>query len=523
MRRRVQHHSMQRHPVANPLFSMTGAAAVALTSSACIDLVDDRERPDASVIVPDAGEPDAGNNNPNNDGGNPRPDAGDPERDAGEPERDAGEENDAGIVDDRPRILSFAAQPTEIPFPAESTLRWEARGVDRCRIDPNVGFVDAPSGTAVVRASAPNTTDSYTLTCSNDDGDLHATTTIRVTSQTRNTDVTISGSGDLNGLNTVNFINGDVFIQNATSLNAIDAENGLAGLTRIEGSLLIQNNNGLSSVELPNLEFISGDLLIESNVGLSNISMPKLAEIDGNVYISRNFSLAQDQVTSLVEQIEDRRGVAGFTYTFRNNPTELVPALNQAFFCQPRNAADGLQILVLNNGDMKIFAEDQQGNIIPFPVVEGDYTSVNGNLSLVAPNVAPDQATDLEFEFDRLIRFGSAVYSRCHAVAAPTGVLLSGDPSFACPADNTGGVLQNNTFTLFGDGGILWQRSLAAGNQQPTIVNQLGIYVISNGQIFLGFGDNDAVQVYLTGTINAANTQILLNELNPALGPCIRQ
>ncbi len=77
---------------------------------------------------------------------------------------------------ERPKLLSFTANPVEIAEGQTSTLTWNVEGATQVTISNNVGRVNA-SGSVQVQ---PATTTTYTLTATNDAGAITAVTTVTV-------------------------------------------------------------------------------------------------------------------------------------------------------------------------------------------------------------------------------------------------------------------------------------------------------------------------------------------------------
>lgn len=95
---------------------------------------------------------------------------------------------------------------------------------------------------------------------------------------------------DLNGLNNLTSVGGDLTITNNFLITDF---NGLNGLNSIGGNLLIKTNNILDNVNgLESLKSIGGDLIINDNYVLNNIDgIKNVATIGKNLVISANNKL----------------------------------------------------------------------------------------------------------------------------------------------------------------------------------------------------------------------------------------
>lgn len=80
------------------------------------------------------------------------------------------------VQGDRPKVLTFSANPVEIAEGQTSTLAWNVEGAKEVTISNNVGKVN-PTGSAPVQ---PSTTTTYTLTAVNDFGQTTAIATVTV-------------------------------------------------------------------------------------------------------------------------------------------------------------------------------------------------------------------------------------------------------------------------------------------------------------------------------------------------------
>ena len=73
-------------------------------------------------------------------------------------------------------VCDFTAVPTKITPPQKSTLTWSCQYADSCSIAPTIGSVE-PNGSQPV---GPRETTTYTLTCSNSDGDSSYQRTVEI-------------------------------------------------------------------------------------------------------------------------------------------------------------------------------------------------------------------------------------------------------------------------------------------------------------------------------------------------------
>ena len=78
---------------------------------------------------------------------------------------------------EKPTVNSFAASPSAIVAGDSATLSWDVSGATTVRIDNGVGQVDPESGTVQV---SPQSTTTYTLTATNEDGKTTASATLTV-------------------------------------------------------------------------------------------------------------------------------------------------------------------------------------------------------------------------------------------------------------------------------------------------------------------------------------------------------
>nr|WP_299345734.1 hypothetical protein [Allomuricauda sp.] len=115
---------------------------------------------------------------------------------------------------------------------------------------------------------------------------------------------------DLNFLNKVETIDGDLKIFNTDELAKLD---GLSSLTSIEGSLIIDRNLALESVDIPNLVSIGGDLIITSNATITELSgLDKLNSIGGDIIVRSNFNLATCIIESFcIHRSENKEIILG--------------------------------------------------------------------------------------------------------------------------------------------------------------------------------------------------------------------
>jgi hypothetical protein len=93
-----------------------------------------------------------------------------------------------GNTGNKPVVVSFVGQPSEILEGASSTLSWNVTGATKVVIDNGIGTVPASGSTPVT--PAVNTT--YRLTATNDAGDTIASTTISVYKRVKITSFTAS-------------------------------------------------------------------------------------------------------------------------------------------------------------------------------------------------------------------------------------------------------------------------------------------------------------------------------------------
>jgi OmpA family len=80
-----------------------------------------------------------------------------------------------------PQITSFTASPATITAGGTSTLSWTVTGASSVSISPNIGTVNAQSGSTTV---SPTQTTTYTLTATSSSGSVHASVVVTVTSST---------------------------------------------------------------------------------------------------------------------------------------------------------------------------------------------------------------------------------------------------------------------------------------------------------------------------------------------------
>lgn len=107
---------------------------------------------------------------------------------------------------------------------------------------------------------------------------------------------------DLDGLNMINSINGNLVVNYTIELENLD---GLNSLQFLEGDLEITSNEGLVNLEgLENLSEIPGDILIYSNEELNNLSgLENITTLGGSLSLATNDNLenitAFSQLTSI--------------------------------------------------------------------------------------------------------------------------------------------------------------------------------------------------------------------------------
>jgi hypothetical protein len=75
----------------------------------------------------------------------------------------------------------------------------------------------------------------------------------------------------------------------------------LPALTRINGSLIIQDNDALLSLSAPNLQSIGGDLFLSANNRMTDLQLPALENIGMNLRIVQNKNIETININALTQ------------------------------------------------------------------------------------------------------------------------------------------------------------------------------------------------------------------------------
>ena len=208
----------------------------------------------------------------------------------------------------------------------------------------------------------------------------------------------------------------------------------------------------------------------------------------------------------------DCRGV------YQNDPDEVLANLNQVFRCLTTD--DAYVNLSLFAGAAELYDFDDAGNRIHYAA--GTYTT-SGGLIINFDGYAPEPASDLEIELDRLITFTLPSFPSCWVIASNDG--FAEERFYACPSihyiPNVG--WDDNYFTLSTYGQAVWRNEQNVSATADTLyTTTYGIYRVEPGFIALAFPTSDEER-FLTGTLSDDGTQIWIDQLEPEQGPCVLQ
>lgn len=152
-------------------------------------------------------------------------------------------------------------------------------------------------------------------------------------------DVLIHGNGitNLNGLQVLNSIGGDLEIQTVIHLTSLT---GLNQVTFIGGNLDIEDNDALTSLTgLEGLNSIGEDLIITYNNVLT--SLTGLENLDAgsieNLFIHNNFSLTNCEAQNICDYLSDPNAIVSIYNNAEgcNNPPEVAELCGIALPCLP--------------------------------------------------------------------------------------------------------------------------------------------------------------------------------------------
>lgn len=436
---------------------------------------------------------------------NPRPDAGPP------PPFDAGGPPQV-------QITAFTADTTSLPFLGSTFLRWSVGAATSCAMSPDITNITLPGGSIEVQGGNPGDSVTYTLTCQGTGGPDIASVTVD-TVLVEQAGATVTNSAQLNVFSGVNVVTGDLYIVGVTGLTDLSV---LERLVEVEGNLFIQDNPALTNATLPNLTRIGGALGVDGNTPLTELSLPAIDRIESKLYVTRNPDLLQSKIDTIVTTTQGAEGIGGAVIDFYNDAPTVLGALNQTMLCTP-NAGEGPVLLeFLLNGTYLLYVQDNLGGW----VFSGSdvYSETQGQLSM---GTQLGISSTIELEYDRLTAFQSAYFSLCWITSVPgQGALTT--TSFQCPFAATGQYEERNTVIVSIEGQAQWDYTVVemnSGGQQTE--SMPGAFVVdgpANDQWLLFAFPRSISPLYEmrypTGRLNAANTEIDIEELADTMSPC---
>lgn len=209
--------------------------------------------------------------------------------------------------------------------------------------------------------------------------------------------------------------------------------------------------------------------------------------------------------------------------------------LDQLFACTRNNSVLSYYFGFSPNGALEIFFETNTQQQVR---LSGTYTHSAGAIRMLAlnNNVLPlDETTTVIVPHMGMVGEFDTPGMHCGVVAHGYN-----DPatetfkSYACPTINAGAASSEaNVFELadssgpFGitfRGGVFRQREVdVAGNPQPIITRGTGIYRRLGDTFYADFGNQFADHRFLKGSFGNADQQLLIEQLEPAAGPCTRR
>ena len=120
-------------------------------------------------------------------------------------------------------------------------------------------------------------------------------------------DYIIESENDLNAIIQCESINGDLRFDDQDWLTSIDLPN----LESVGGDLWIENNDALTSLNMPFLSTAGGDLGIYGNDALASLDMPCLTSVGGYLGIYSNDALPSIDGLSSLESVDGDLGFEG--------------------------------------------------------------------------------------------------------------------------------------------------------------------------------------------------------------------
>ncbi len=189
---------------------------------------------------------------------------------------------------------------------------------------------------------------------------------------------------NLNGLNALNYVGGEIYLESNPNLLNLT---GLESLTSIEGSLEVWFNDMLNNLEgLDGLASIGGDMFFANNNAVSDLSgLDNLTSIGGLLYISRN-----DGMNNLIG-LESLNNIGdGLTVRYMSNMANFLGLANLVSVGGALQISDneqltsfiGLEALTSLGGDLYI-----RGNnaLTSLNGLEG-LTSISGDILITSNN-----------------------------------------------------------------------------------------------------------------------------------------
>lgn len=217
-----------------------------------------------------------------------------------------------------------------------------------------------------------------------------------------------------------------------------------------------------------------------------------------------------------------------FPYT-ANQPLDVL------FQCGRANSRLTYYFGFSPNGTLDVFFETDTHQQVAF---SGTYTHANGAIRMVAlnnPALPLDETTTRIVPHLGIVGELETPAMRCGAVAhGYNDPAVETFKSYRCPAINVGAVSYDENFFEFADssspfnivfrGGIFRQKDVTvSGNPQAIIARGHGIYRRSGDTFYADFGNQFADHNLLKGSFAGSDQQLVVEQLEPAAGPCTRR
>ncbi len=238
-------------------------------------------------------------------------------------------------------------------------------------------------------------------------------------------DVTISGNGiyNLNGLNIITTINGDLKIESNQILTSLT---GLEKLTHIGGGLFVEGNFVLANLDgLDNLTWLGGGIMIANNPDLVSIgALRGLTTINGNLWIEENAQLPSFEGLNNVGIVQGIIRIASNASLLNLNGLSGLTEVGGALII------GGLGHL---GGTGNPALSDISGLSQVTAIGDKLEVSYNGNLESLSglDNIEPGSISGLYIYQNPLLSH-CEVASVCGYLAAPGGELYISDNAFGC-------------------------------------------------------------------------------------------